>query len=97
MVTPNNSLNFRYSYPDKILNNKAQRRTWEIHLRTNVVILNEYIDDNAFNESDLFEEDEATMSNISILDIYIKAELIDNNSTFKWVSKSFFNDSGYCN
>ena len=93
----NNSLNFRYSYSDKILNNKTQRRTWEIHLITNVVILNEFIDDNAFNESDLFEVDEATMSNISILDIYIKAELTDHNSTLKWVSKSFFNDTGYCN
>ena len=91
------SLNFRYSDSNKSPFNKTQRRTSEIHQRTNVAILDELTEDDVFTESDWSEEDEAPVFNISILDIYKKAELTDdNNSIFKWVSKYFFNDSGYC-
>ena len=49
-------------------------------------------------ESDWYEENKAPVFNISILDIYIKGELIDDNSSiFKWVSKYLYNDSGYYN
>ena len=62
-----------------------------------MAILDEFIDDDVFTESDWSEEDEAPVLNISILDIYINAELTDdNNSIFKWVSKYLFNDSEYC-
>ena len=47
-------------------------------------------------KSDWSVEDEAPVFNISILDIYIKGELIDDNSSiFNWVSKYLYNDSGY--
>ena len=60
-----------------------------------MVILDELIKDNVFTKSDWSEE--VPVFNISILDIYKKAELTDdNNSIFKWVSKYLFNDSGYC-
>ena len=89
------SLNFRYSDSDKSPINKTQRRTSEIHQRTNVAILDELIEDDVFTESDWSEE--APVFNISILNIYKKAELTDdNNSIFKWVSKYLFNGSGYC-
>ena len=39
------SFNFRYSDSDKSPNNKTQRRTSEIHQRSNVVILDEFIED----------------------------------------------------
>ena len=91
------SLNFRYYDSDKSLIYKTQRRTSEIHQRTNVTILDELIKDDVFTESDWSEEDETPVFNISILDIYKKAELTDdNNNIFKWVSKYFFNDSRYC-
>ena len=62
-----------------------------------MAILDELIGDDVFTESDWSEEDEPPVFNISILDIYKKAELTDdNNSIFKWVSKYLFNDSGYC-
>ena len=91
------SLNFRYYNSDKSPFNKTQRRTSEIHQRTNVAILDDLIEDDVFTESDWSEEDEAPVLNISILDIYKKAELTDdNNSIFKWVSEYLYNDSGYC-
>ena len=66
------SLIFRYSDSNKIPFNKAQRRTSEIHQRTNVAILDELTEDYVFTESDWSEEDEAPVFNISILDIYKK-------------------------
>ena len=78
------SLNFRYSNSDKSPIKKAQRRTSEIHQRTNMDILDDLIEDDVFTESDRSEEDEAPVFNISILDIYKKAKLTDdNNSIFK--------------
>ena len=71
------SLNFRYSDSNKSPFNKTQRRTSEIHQRTNVAILDELIEDDVFTESDWSEEDEAPVFNISTLDIYKKAELTD--------------------
>ena len=67
-----NSFNFRYSYSEKSPNNKTQRKTSEIHQRTNVTILDEFIEDDVFTESDWSEEDEAPVFNISILDIIIR-------------------------
>ena len=91
------SFNFRYSDSDKSPNNKTQRRTSEIHQRSNVVILDEFIENYKFTESDWFEEDEAPVLRISILGNYKKAKLTDDNkSIFKWVSKYLFNDSWYC-
>ena len=46
------SLNFRYSNSDKSPINKTQRRTSEIHQRTNVAILYDLIEDDVFTESD---------------------------------------------
>ena len=46
------SLNFRYSDSNKKTFNKTQRRTSEMHLRTNVAILDELTDDDVFTESD---------------------------------------------
>ena len=60
------SLNFRYSYSNKSPNNKTQRRTPEIHQRTNVAILDEFIGDDVFTESDWSEEGKALEFNISI-------------------------------
>ena len=49
-----------------------------------MAILDELIEDDVFTLSDLSEEDESPVFNISILDIYKKAELTDdNNSIFK--------------
>ena len=45
------SLNFRYSDSDNRPINKAQRRISEIHLRTNVAILDELIENDVFTES----------------------------------------------
>ena len=43
------------------------------------------------------KKNEAPVFKISILDIYKKAELTDDNiNIIKWVSKYLFNDSGYC-
>ena len=67
------SLNFRYSDSDKSPF-FTQRRTSEIHQRTNVAILDELIEDDVFTQSDWYEEDEVHVFNISILDIYKKAE-----------------------
>ena len=63
-----------------------------------MAILDEFIEDDVFTERDWSEEHDAPMFNISILDIYKKDELTDNNnnSIFKWVSKSLFNYSLYC-
>ena len=91
------SLNFRYSNSNKSPFNKTQRRTSEILQRTNLVILDELIEDEIFTESDWSEKDEAPIFNISTLDIHKKAKLTDdNNSIFKWVSKYPFNDLEYC-
>ena len=62
------SLNFRYSYSNKSPFNKTQRRTSEIHQRTNVAILDELTEDDVFTENDRSEEDEALVFNILILD-----------------------------
>ena len=62
-----------------------------------MVILDEFIEDDVFTESDWSEEDKAPVYNISILDIYKKVELTDdNNSILKWAFKYLFNDSRYC-
>ena len=45
-----------------------------------MIILDEFIEDEIFTESDWFEENEAPMFNISILDIYKKADFIDDNN-----------------
>ena len=74
------SLNFRYSDSDKSPINKTQRRTSEIHQRTNVAIFDEFIKDDIFTKSDRSEE--APVFNISILVIYKKAELTDDNNIF---------------
>ena len=89
---------FRYSDSVKSPNNKTQRRTSEIHQRTDMAILDEFIEDDVFTKSDWSEEHEAPVFNILILDIYKKAELTNDNSiTFKWMFKYLFNDSaGYC-
>ena len=71
------SLNFRYSDSYKSPFNKTQRRTSKIHQITNVAILDELIEYDVFTEWDWSEEDEASVFNISILDIYKKAELTD--------------------
>ena len=65
-----------------------------MHQRINVVILDEFIEDDDFTES-YWSEEEVPLLSISILDINKKAKLTDNNSIFKWVSKYLFNDSGY--
>ena len=58
-----------------------------------MAILDEFIEDEVFIESDWSEDDEAPVLNISILVIYKKAELTDDDkSIFKWVSKYLFND-----
>ena len=68
-----------------------------MHQRTNVAILDKFIKVDVFTEIDWSEEDEALVFSILILDIYKKVVLTDdNNSSFKWVSKYLFNDSGYC-
>ena len=76
------SLNFRYSDYDKSLINKTQRRISEIHQSINVAIFDEFIKDDIFTKSDQSEEDETPVFNISILDIYKKAELTDDNNIF---------------
>ena len=75
------SLNFRYSDTDKSPINKTQRRILEIHQRENVAILDEFIDNDIFTRSYWSEQDEAPVFNISILDIYKKAELTDDNNS----------------
>ena len=70
-----NSLYFRYYGSDKNFNIKTQRRTSEIHRRTNVSKLDEFIEDYVFTKSYWSEEDEDPVFNISILNIYKKAEL----------------------
>ena len=78
------SLIFRYSDSDKSPHNKTERRASEIHQRTNVALLDESIDDDVFTESNRFEEDEALVLSILILNIYKKVGLDhDNNSIFK--------------
>ena len=73
--------NIRYSDSDKNHNNKTQRRSSEIRRTTNAAILYGFVKDDVFNESDWSEEVEAHVFNISILDIYKKAELIDDNES----------------
>ena len=73
-----NSLNFRYSDSNKSPNDKSQRRTSEIHERTKVAILDEFIEGEVFSESDWSEEDEDPVSTILILYIYKRAELTDD-------------------
>ena len=43
---------FRYSDSVKSPNNKTQRRTSEIHQRTDMAILDEFIEDDVFTKSD---------------------------------------------
>ena len=50
-VMTKNSLHFRYYGSDKNLNIKTQRRTSEIHRRTNVSKLDEFIEDDVFTKS----------------------------------------------
>ena len=56
-----------------------------------MAILDELIEDDVFTESDWSKKNEAPVFNISIFDIYKKAELTNNNNNiiFKWVSKYF--------
>ena len=65
-VLTKNFLSFRYSYSIKSPNNKIQRRTPEIHQRTNVAILDDFIGDDVLTESDWSEEGKALEFNISI-------------------------------
>ena len=46
-----------------------------------MAIFDDLIEDDVFTESDWSEEDEAPVLNISILDIYKKAELTDDNNS----------------
>ena len=80
-------MNFKYSDSNKSPFNKKQRRTSEIHQRTNVATLDELIEDGVFTESDWSEEDEASVFNISILDIYKKAELTDDNNSIFYLNE----------
>ena len=51
-VMAKSSLKFRYSNSDKSPYYKTQKRTSKIHQRTNVAILDEFIEDDVFTESD---------------------------------------------
>ena len=46
-----------------------------------MAILNEFIENEVFTESDLSKEKEAPVFNISILDIYKKAEFTNDNNS----------------